>query len=830
MTSETTNTKATRSEQARLASRDRPFDAESILRMCIAHLPDTLVTVDVDGAAQSRVPCDEPSQGRRHLAPALSQDTSSESLVQRSRSTRPHDAGSAASVGMAHAEGFALAEASPHIVQLSAGNGTGLACEPTAHAPLHEHAPYFDLLFREAATGMALCDLEGSVLKVNQALCRFFGKDPAALQRGTILQFWGASAQEDRDGLAGLMAGRCHLYRAERQFACGEPQLRWGFVSAMLLRDGNDVAVRVLIQVEDISERKYAEESVRLASLVYQHSSESMMVTDASHVIVSINAAFTHMTGYAAHEVIGKNPRMLSSGRHDKAFYEAMWQSVLKHGRWEGEIWNRRKNGELYVAWISITVSYNEDGSVHRRLALFSDITNRKRSEELVWSQANFDALTGLPNRRLFQDRLEQEIRKAHRSGSTMALMFLDLDRFKEINDSLGHDQGDLLLKEAGARLKGSVRESDIVARLGGDEFTVILGELSEPGDAARIAQGILQKMAAAFQLDMAQAFVSASIGIALYPQDACSAVQLVKHADEAMYVSKHSGGNCFNYFTSSMQRAAANRIWLANDLRSALAQGELLLDFLPIAELGSGTVRKAEAVARWRHPQRGTVEAEEFFPIAEATGMIGPLGEWLFLQAAARAACWHSMDAGLQVCVNLTALHSRSCRNCVADWLAHARALELPPRCMALELSEGMLADGPDITSELRELRSGGLDTIVDHFGVGRSSLSFLKKHAVAGIKIDASLVGGLAAGSDQLVLCEAIIAMAHKLGLEVIAQGVENEMQRTLLVQAGCDYGQGRLFRFPERWVAAATPQAAKKLRRSKSIVRKVERALNN
>lgn len=320
-----------------------------------------------------------------------------------------------------------------------------------------------------------------------------------------------------------------------------------------------------------VIERKRIEEELQLASLVYRNTSEAMMVTDERNRIIAINPAFTQITGYSINEVSGKDPRILSSGRHDADFYKVLWSEIWSAGLWQGEIWNRKKNGEIYPEWLTINTVFNQDGAIHRHVALFSDITDKVRTDELIWRQANFDLLTGLPNRRMFYDRLEQEIKKAHRTGLLLALLFIDLDCFKEINDTLGHQTGDVLLVEAASRIVSCVRESDTVARLGGDEFTVILSELSYTGSVEKIAQNIIAKLVDPFLLGDEIAYVSASIGITFYPGDALDAEQLLRNADQAMYVAKNAGRNRFSYFTSSMQEQAQSRLRLLNDLRSAL-------------------------------------------------------------------------------------------------------------------------------------------------------------------------------------------------------------------------------------------------------------------
>ncbi|HLF97396.1 MAG TPA: EAL domain-containing protein, partial [Methylococcaceae bacterium] len=563
--------------------------------------------------------------------------------------------------------------------------------------------------------------------------------------------------------------------------------------------------LRLIVQAANLAgiaiERSRTDAELRLASMVYQTSSEAMTIADADGSIIAVNPAFTQLTGYTREEVIGRNPRILKSGRHDEAFYQAMWHSLTTTGQWQGEIWNRRKNGEIYPEWLTINTIYHDDGSPHRRIALFSDITQKKITEELIWQQANFDPLTGLPNRRMFHDRLEQEIKKAHRTTLPLALLFLDLDRFKEINDTLGHDMGDLLLKTAAQRLQGCVRETDAVARLGGDEFTVILNELEDTGSVERVAQEILRQLAEPFSLGSESAYVSASIGITLYPADAASGDVLIKNADQAMYAAKDQGRNRYHYFTPSMQEIAQARMRLANDLHGALAGRQFWLAYQPIVELATGVIHKAEALLRWQHPARGPISPTEFIPLAEDTGLIVEIGDWVFREAACQAAHWRASHHGeFQIGINKSPVQFRSEHDNHAAWFDYLRQLGLPGQSMVVEITEGLLLDaGSAVTDQLLAFRDAGIQVSLDDFGTGYSALSYLKKFDIDYIKIDQSFVRNLAPASSDLALCEAIIVMAHKLGIQVIAEGVETQEQCNLLLAAGCDYGQGYLFSRP-------------------------------
>jgi diguanylate cyclase (GGDEF)-like protein/PAS domain S-box-containing protein len=557
----------------------------------------------------------------------------------------------------------------------------------------------------------------------------------------------------------------------------------------------------VIAGLVDITERKRVEREMQLAATVYRAIGEAIMVADADNRIVAVNPSYTQLTGYTEQEVVGQSTNLLKSGRHNKDFYWRMWQSLEKTGQWQGEIWNRRKNGEEYLEWLVINTVYDDGGAVLRRIAMFSEVTDQKRAEQTIWQQANFDPLTGLPNRRMFHDRLEQEIKKSHRSGLSLVLMFLDLDRFKEINDTLGHGVGDALLKEVAQRVGRCVRESDTVARLGGDEFTVIVSEVEDFGSVARVAQDILHTLADPFLLDDEIIYVSASIGLTLYPDDASTLEELVKNADQAMYAAKHQGRNCYSYFTSSMQEAAQARMRLVADLRVAIAEKQFQLYYQPIVDLATGAIHKAEALIRWHHPNRGFIPPAEFIPLAEEIGMIVEIGDWVFHEAIHQLARWRvSLDSAFQISINKSPvqfLREDSSNKVWADSLAE---FGLPGHSIVIEITEGLLLEtNAIVTEKLLAFRDAGVQVALDDFGTGYSSLSYLKKFDIDYIKIDRSFVSNLAPGSSDMALSEAIIVMAHKLGLKVIAEGVETAEQRDLLIAAGCDYGQGYLFSRP-------------------------------
>jgi len=447
-----------------------------------------------------------------------------------------------------------------------------------------------------------------------------------------------------------------------------------------------------------------------------------------------------------------------------------------------------------------MVVSRSADGKPLRMIGTHTDITARKEAEAQIMRLAHFDGITGLPNRVLFIDRFKQELKKAHRSNQSLTLMYLDLDRFKEVNDTLGHDMGDLLLKETAQRLVGCVREVDTVARLGGDEFTLLLNGLDNQAVTDRIAQKVLDRLAQPFHIGSELVYLSTSIGISIYPDDGSDVEGLLKNADQAMYVAKQNGRNRYHYFTPVMQEAALGRMRLISDLRIARATNQFRVFYQPIVELASGDIYKAEALIRWQHPTHGLVSPAEFIPVAEDTGLIIEIGDWVFTNAINQVAQWKLHHPNFQISINKSPLQFRSSNVSCTYWIDRMKALGLSGKSIAVEITEGLLLDASDIvTGQLDAFRNAGIQIAIDDFGTGYSSLAYLRKFEIDYLKIDQSFTANIHEGSSDMILCEAIIAMAHKLGMKVIAEGIETQEQLALLTSAGCDYGQGYWFSRP-------------------------------
>ncbi|MDE1942183.1 MAG: EAL domain-containing protein [Betaproteobacteria bacterium] len=444
----------------------------------------------------------------------------------------------------------------------------------------------------------------------------------------------------------------------------------------------------------------------------------------------------------------------------------------------------------------------NPKGEVTAMLGVTRDVTEKKHASELIWRQANFDQLTELPNRNMFYDLLNHEIRRAQRDDTLLAVLFIDLDRFKEVNDTLGHQMGDLLLMEAARRITSCVRKSDTVARLGGDEFTVILPQLRSTNHVEKVAQVIIDRLAEPFALapSKGSAHVSASVGITLFPNDAADVELLISNADQAMYAAKGAGRNRFSFFTRSLQEKAQTKLKLINDLRTALRSNQFQMHFQPVVDLATGRIQKAESLLRWQHPERGTVHPAEFIPVAEETGLIVELGDWAFREASRWASRWAQQRPGFQVSVNMSPVQFRNQGSALGSWMDHLHTLGITGRNIVIEITESLLLEADQaVNHQLGGFRDARIEVAIDDFGTGYSSLSYINRFPIDYLKIDQSFVHDLTPGSQHHALSKAIIVMGHELGLKVIAEGIETDGQRSMLRLAGCDYGQGYLFSQP-------------------------------
>ena len=550
----------------------------------------------------------------------------------------------------------------------------------------------------------------------------------------------------------------------------------------------------------EVAERRQAEESLRLAGKVIDNLTEAVVIVDPDFKVTAVNPAFTQITGFTTREVIGKAPPFYKALRENGDLYKQMQASIKAKGSWEGEYWSKRKSGEDYAERLSFSAITGEKDKIQHYAAVISDVTERKESEERIHFQTNYDTLTGLPNRSLFQDRLNLALPSMSRSDRKLALMFIGLDGFKLVNDTLGHDIGDLLLKKAAKRLGTCVREGDTVARLGGDEFTVIMPNLVDPHHAPLVSQRVLDALAKPFRLNGNETFVSASIGITIFPDDASEAKELLRNADAAMDRAKEQGKANFHFFTADLNAVAQERMVLKNGLGKALENGEFSLHYQPKLEIESGRITGVEALMRWNSPDLGMVSPVKFIPVMEETGQVVEMGEWAIRTACLQHQEWR--QAGLpriRIAVNLSPrqLRDASFVLIVENVL---RETGVEPAGLELEITESLLmSDSGDALKTLGELHEMGIHMAMDDFGTGYSSLSYLKRFPIDTIKIDRTFVADIATSPDDAEIIRTIISMGHTLNRKVIAEGVENDQQLSLLRDYQCDEIQGYFFSRP-------------------------------
>ncbi|TAN51941.1 MAG: EAL domain-containing protein, partial [Rhodospirillales bacterium] len=661
-------------------------------------------------------------------------------------------------------------------------------------------AELFDLnqrIISAAPLGVGVYKASGQCILANLALARIAGATLDQLQRQNFLavESWQRSGMKDA-ALRVLDTGVAEEMEVHTISSFGHEV----WLSCRFVRFTSNGNFHLLLLAEDISEARRAEADLRLAASVYTNTIEGIVVTDHTGVIISVNPAFSEITGYTADEAIGKTPRILKSDHHDEAFYSAMWKTLMETGCWQGELWNRRKSGEAFLERQNITAIKDDKGQPVRYVAVFNDVTELRQKDEHIKHQAYHDALTGLPNRLLLQDRLDHALDVARRDRSHLAVLFLDLDRFKTINDSLGHDVGDLLLQAVAERLKACVRRSDTLARLGGDEFMLVLADFASTAEVAHLAEKVIRELVAPLTLEGHELHVTTSVGIALFPEDGLDAKELMKNADTAMYQAKAAGRNAFRFFDASMNSRALDRLDLEASLRRAIERNEFKLYFQPKVLLESGKLVGAEALIRWESPERGMVSPADFIPLAEETGLIVPIGEWVMNEACRLAAAWRR-DGLLSghIAVNLSARQFQDLHlmERIDGILATTGA---DPGQIEIELTESIVMSNPAEAIEiLNDFREKGFSVAVDDFGTGYSSLSYLKRLPITALKIDRSFVKDLPGDADDAAIARTILDLARSLGLKTVAEGIETEEQANYLREQGCLLAQGYLFGRP-------------------------------
>ncbi|MFH2140300.1 MAG: PAS domain S-box protein [Pseudomonadota bacterium] len=635
---------------------------------------------------------------------------------------------------------------------------------------------------------------------------QIFEIDPSA-QELTFDMFLNVIHPDDRDmnQQTYQQSVRDHVpYDIEHRLLFPDGRIKWVRDHCTTTYDEAGVPIRSVGMVQDITKRKRDEEQLRVAAATFE-THDAILITDAQSNIIRVNNAFTEITGYRSWEVLGLNPRIMSSGRHDQAFYREMWQQLLEHGTWAGEIWDRRKNGEIYPKWMTITAVKGEAGETVNYVAIFSDITERKHNEEEILGLAFYDALTQLPNRRLFMDRIQNAMVASVRNGDFGALLFIDLDRFKVLNDTLGHDYGDLLLVEVAERIKRCVREVDTVARLGGDEFVVVVEGIGSHREEAShkaglVAEKIRESLAQPYQLKEHEHYTSPSIGVELFHDGDESLDELIKHADVAMYQAKNAGRNTIRFYDPSLQKDLDTRAMLENDLRRAIENNELSLHY----QVQVDNQRKlvgVETLLRWQHPVRGAIPPAKFIPVAEESMLIVELGDWVLHHACAQLALWSGdpLKSGLTMAVNVSANQFA-----MHDFVEHLASIlqrhGVEPKRLKLELTEGVvLNDITDVVEKMRKLKELGVQLSLDDFGTGYSSLSYLKKLPLDQLKIDQSFVRDITVDPGDAGMVQSIIDMAKNFRHDVIAEGVETEAQLSFLKHHACMAYQGYFFSKP-------------------------------
>jgi len=566
------------------------------------------------------------------------------------------------------------------------------------------------------------------------------------------------------------------------------------------VRDPSGKVIGILGIFWDISDKKLAEKQLRQSAAVFESTADGVIVTGVDKKIIAVNKAFTEISGYSEGEALGKQPSFRRSERQDEQFYIDMWSAIRQHGRWQGEIWNRRKSGEVYPEWMTISTVRDAHGNISNYVAVFSDITNIKRSESQLDHMAHHDPLTDLPNRTLFDDRLSQAINRARRHDSSIAILFIDLDRFKNVNDTLGHPVGDVLLQDVAKRLLGLLREQDTVARLGGDEFIILIEDMDKPDVAESVASKVIDAIAHPFTFKSQELYIGASIGISIFPDDGDDAETLIKYADAAMYRAKEQGRNTYQFYTQELTKSTLERLELEAALRRALERNELELYYQPQVDLSNGAVIGAEALLRWHHPELGMVPPDKFIPLAEESGLIMEIGQWVLQTACEQAVAWsRTLPNFKRIAVNLSGVQVQ--RGDIVDNVQQILEQSgLHPTMLELEITESVLMHHTEIaTQTLGGLRKLGVELAIDDFGTGYSSLSYLKRFPIQLIKIDRAFVMDIPHDANDTAITRAVIALGKSLQLKVIAEGVETKEQEAFLIREGCDIGQGYFYSRP-------------------------------
>lgn len=662
-------------------------------------------------------------------------------------------------------------------------------------------------VLRHAPAGMARLSMDGRLLWANDRLREWMGLAPGEpLPQVNFREVVFATDKEwVQRQLQRLRAGEIDHYQGERwcrNLSDGTQQPVLCTVSHVLELEGEpDHLICVLQSLREVQVARAAqalsEQRWRLAATVVDNTIEGVVVTDARNRILSVNPAFTRLMGYTEQELLGESPRVFKSGRHGKAFYEAMWDTMQRTGHWQGEIWNRRKNGEVFPERMSLSAVRDAEGVVTHYVCMFTDISEEKAQRQQLEFLAHCDQLTGLPNRAWFGEQLEQAVHEALDNGEQMALLLLNLDRFKDVNDSYGHAVGDEVLKHITRQVGQSLRPGDLLGRLAGDEIAVLARNLRHADGAAAVARHLITAASTPWCTpDGIEVVVGVSVGICMFPEHAQTAELLLQGAHSSVYGAKARGRGAFCFFDESLIQAARERLEIEARLRVALTQGHLELHYQPQVDIATGRIMGAEALVRWMDPEEGMISPARFIPVAETSGVIGPLGQWVMRAACEQGQRWRAQGLPeIRLAVNLSPRQFQLTD--VADCTAQAlQASGFPAHCLELELTESVLADRPDeVRAVLQRLQQLGVRMAVDDFGTGYSSLAHLKRFPIDVLKIDRGFIRDIPSSGDDMAISAAIIAMGHSLGLSVLAEGVETPQQLAFLRERGCDAYQGYL-----------------------------------
>ncbi|WP_177170253.1 EAL domain-containing protein [Nitrosomonas marina] len=676
-----------------------------------------------------------------------------------------------------------------------------ISAQHTAEAAFHESEVKFSQAMQHAPIGICLQSTEGQFMDVNPALCEILGYPREELLRRDVYSVTHSDdLQATLSYVDEMLSGKIDSHYLEKRFIHKKGNIIWTTLHKATIKDYAGAPKYFIALIQDISERKKYEEELRLAANVFSNALDGIIITDDKAIIIKVNKAFENILGYKSEDVVGQHTRILRSHRHDDDFYRAMWQKIHKEGFWHGEIWDRHKDGHIVPVWLSISALKDPAGKTDHYIAVMYDISEQKHYHERINHLAHYDALTQLPNRALFTERLKHALAQAKRSQTKLALLFIDLDHFKQINDTHGHHIGDELLCKVADKLTSIMRATDTVSRLSGDEFTVLIEDNVNEDKARMVAEKILKAMESPFELHSGAIYISASIGITLYPDDGDDIESLLKQADLAMYRSKEAGRNHFHFYTHEMSKRVQERMRLSTDLRETLQKNQLQLYYQPIIDFGSGDYVGAEALLRWKHVDLDWIPPDKFVSVAEDNDLIFTLGEWVLQQAFQQMNAWTeaNLNPGI-LSVNVSGKQLVS-NNFLATIDKALSTTKCSPETVTLEITESVIMKESDgASSTLNRLRDLGFGIAIDDFGTGYSSLSYLKRLPVTKLKLDKSFVQDLPDDTNDVAIARAILSMGKSLGLEVIAEGVESSEQHDFLQMEKCKFGQGYYYAKP-------------------------------